>query len=275
MKMISCCCLFLLYCMPGLNAQSLRYPAAAPNAGLLAYSIEQYGPFAFTGNQAILARLKQASIALSGERRYMLKELADYRLGIALPTRLGNVGLILRRSGSANFSEQGMGLAYGKALGKKISLGIQLNYYSYRIPDYAGAGTFYGEAGALIRLSDRLTGGLHCYNPAGGKLGKGSVEKLPVAWKMGLGYDASPTVFTGIEIMKEENRELAVSAMFQYNCSKKLVLHAGINTNAATFFGGAAWAVSKMQLQLSVSYHRQLGISPGLTIGYYFKQKEK
>ncbi|HEX2683173.1 MAG TPA: hypothetical protein VHL77_04545, partial [Ferruginibacter sp.] len=119
-----------------LFSQSLRYTLAQPYTGLSAYSNLQNDPFSFTGNQASLARSKKAGIGMYGERRFLLKETSSYILATAVPTRLGNFGLQLNYSGFKNFTENRIGLAYARKLGKRADVGIQFNYYGYRAPPY-------------------------------------------------------------------------------------------------------------------------------------------
>ena len=107
-----------------------------PYIGLGAYSTQQNDPFSFTGNQAALANTKHAGVGLYGERRFLLHETSSYTLAAAIPTQLGNFGLQLNYSGFKNFNENKIGLAYARSLGKKVDIGVQFNYYGYRIPAY-------------------------------------------------------------------------------------------------------------------------------------------
>ena len=54
---------------------------------------------------------------------------------------------------------------------KKADVGVQFNYYGYRVPAYGNASSINFEIGILIHLTDKLSTGLHVYNPVGGKLG--------------------------------------------------------------------------------------------------------
>lgn len=92
------------------------------------------GCFSFTSNQAALAGAKFAAVGVYGERRFMLEETSLYGLALALPTKnLGNFGVMVNYSGFSNFNENKAGLAYARSLGSKVDIGIQFNYYGYRI----------------------------------------------------------------------------------------------------------------------------------------------
>lgn len=256
-----------------LFAQSLRYSLAQPYISLSAYSLKQNDPLSFTGNQAALAQLKSAGIGVFGERRFLLSEISAYTLGASLQTRLGNFGIRLNYAGFKNFSENKIGLAYARKLGKLLDVGVQFNYYGYRIPAYGNASTVNFEIGAMLHLTDKLNAGLHVYNPIGGKLGKDSKEKLASVYKFGLGYDASDKFFISSEIIKEEDKPVNVIAGLQYHFAKQFFAKAGFISESTTAYAGAGVAWKNIRLDISSSYHPQLGFSPGILLIMNFKPK--
>ena len=269
-------CLLLLlfgFFLNSASAQSLRYTLAQPYISLSAYSMQQNDPLSFTGNQAALAQSKNAGIGLFGERRFLLGETSAYTLAASLPTRLGNFGIQLNYAGFKNFSENKIGLAYARKLGKVVDIGIQFNYYGYRIPSYGNASTINFEMGALLHLTDKLNAGIHVYNPVGGKLGRDSEEKIASAYKFGLGYDASEKFFISAEIIKEEDKAVNVIAGLQYQFAKQFFAKAGFISESGTPYAGAGVGWKNLRLDISSSYHPQLGFSPGLLLIMNFKSK--
>ena len=264
---------FFIISLNQLTAQSLRYSLAQPYSSLSAYSLQQNDALSFTGNQAALALTKQAGIGIFGERRFMLKETSVYTLGAAVPTRLGNIGIQLQYAGFKNFRENKIGLAYARKLGKLVDVGVQFNYYGYSIPAYGKASAINFEMGALFHLTGRLTAGIHVYNPIGGKLGKNKEEKIAAAYKIGLGYDASDRFFIGCEIIKEEDKAVNVIAGLQYQFAKQFFAKAGFLSETGTAYAGAGVGWKKLRLDISSSYHPQLGFSPGILLIMHFKSK--
>jgi hypothetical protein len=257
------------------QAQSLRYSISMPYINLGAYSTKQLDPFSFTSNQAALAQIKDAGVGVYGERRFLLAQNSVYGLAAAIPTKKGNIGLQINYAGFANFNEQKLGLAYARSLGGKVDIGVQFNYYGYKIPAYNNASTINFEAGVLIHLSEKLNAGVHVYNPVSGKLGKASDEKLASAYKFGLGYDASDNFFVSTEIVKEENQPVNVTGGFQYHFKKQFFLRAGFRSDNSTGFAGVGFAVNSFKVDVASSFHPQLGISPGLLLVYNFKGNKK
>lgn len=257
-----------------LQAQSLRYNISMPYTSLSAYSSKQTDPFGFTGNQAALAKLETAGVGLWAERRFMLTETSVYGFAAGFPTKMGNFGVQVNYSGFSNFNDNKVGLAYARNLGKFLDLGVQFNYYGYRIPQYGNASAVNFEIGAIMHFSEKFHGGIHAYNPVGGKLGKLQDEKLAAAYKLGLGYDATDNFYVSTEIIKEEDKPVNVIGGIQYQFVKKFFLRAGFLSESGSAFGGAGVGWNNFRLDISANYHPQLGFSPGILLIANFK-KEK
>ncbi|MEP7164606.1 MAG: hypothetical protein ABI741_07925 [Ferruginibacter sp.] len=267
--------LIVICWIPGQSfAQSLRYSVSMPYLSLGAYSKKQADVFSFGSNQAALASVKAGSVGIYGERRFLLNETSLYALAAAIPTSLGNFGLQLNYSGFKNFNENKIGLAYSRSLGSKLDIGIQFNYYGYRIPAYGNASTINFEAGAIVHFSEKFSGGIHIYNPVAAKLGKSGDEKLAAAYKLGAGYDASDNFYVSAEIIKEEDKPVSVTGGIQYHFKKQFFVRAGFVSETASGFGGVGVAWKNLRLDISANYHPQLGFSPGLLLIANFKEKK-
>ncbi|MBS1910129.1 MAG: hypothetical protein JST03_09680 [Bacteroidetes bacterium] len=257
-------------------AQSLRYSLSMPYVGLGAYSTKQADVFSFTNNQAALAQAKTAGVGIFGERRFMLEETSIYGLALALPTKnLGNFGVMVNYSGFTNFNENKAGIAYARSLGKMVDIGVQFNYYGYRIPSYGNASAINFEAGALVHLTDKLNAGVHVYNPVGGKLGKEGDEKLASSYQLGLGYDASDNFYFSAEVVKEEDKEVNVIGGIQYHFKKQFFARAGFMSETGSGFAGLGLAWNTFRFDIAASYHPQLGFSPGIMLLYNFKKPQE
>jgi len=255
------------------QGQSLRYTLAQPYISLSAYSAQQNDPLSFTGNQGALAQTKNAGIGVYGERKFMLSETSVYTLVSSLPTRLGNFGILMNYAGFKNFNENKIGLAYARKLGKLVDVGVQFNYYGYRIPVYGNASTVNFEIGAMLHLTEKLNAGIHVYNPVGGNLTKDKEEKLASAYKAGIGYDASDKFFISTEIIKEEDKAVNVIGGLQYQFAKQFFAKAGFISESSSGYAGAGIAWKNLRLDITSGYHPQLGFSPGILLIMNFKAK--
>jgi hypothetical protein len=257
-----------------LPAQSLRRPIAASYIGLGAYSIHHVDAFSFSSNQAALAQIKNPAIGIYGEERFLLNATNMYSAVVALPTKQGNFGVQIDYFGFKNYNESQIGFAYARSLGSLIDIGIKFNYYSFRIPAYQNSSTVNFEIGAIAHLTDKLNAGIHFYNPIGGHLSKTNSEKLSSIYKFGIGYEASENFFISAEIVKQEDLPVNVNAGVQYTFLKQFFARAGIASENESPYAGAGVSWHNMRLDISASYHPQLGFSPGLMLVVNFKSKE-
>ncbi len=255
------------------NAQSLRKPIAGSYIGLGAYSLNHVDAFSITSNQASIAQLKNPSFGVYGERRFMLGATNMFSAVFVLPTTQGNFGIQADYFGYKNFNESQLGLVYGRSLGKKLDLGVKFNYYSFKIPAYQTSSAVTFEIGAIAHLTDRLHVGVHTYNPVGGKLSKTDDEKLTSTYTFGVGYELGESFIISAEIFKQEDLPINVNAGVQYNFSKQFFARAGINSQNESPYAGAGVSWNNLRLDVSASYHPQLGFSPGLMLLVNFKSK--
>ncbi len=125
-----------------------------------------------------------------------------------------------------------------------------------------------------MHVSEKLNAGIHFYNPVGGKLSKTENEKLSSVYSLGLGYEASENFLIAVELEKQEDLPVNVNAAVQYDFTKKFFARFGIATENETPFAGAGVSWDNFRIDVSASYHPQLGLTPGLHIHYEFKSKK-
>ncbi len=246
-------------------SQSLRQPVSAIYTGLGCYSVQHQDVFCYVNNQAALANIKRPGAGVYGERRFMLNATTLYVAAVAIPTKNGNFGVNIKYLGFKNFNENQAGLAYARSLGKTVDVGVQFNYYSYRVPAYNSSSAVSVELGTIIHLTNKLNLGMHVYNPAGGQFSKTN-EKLTAAYKVGLGYDVTEGFFAGVEIVKEENFPVNVNTGLQCRFMKQFFARVGIASATSTGYAGFGVSWNNLRVDVTGSYHPQLGISPGLLL---------
>lgn len=256
------------------QAQVLRRPLAATYTGMGAYSINHVDVFSFTANQASLAQLKNSAAGVYGERRFLLSELNNYTATIGLTTNSGNFGVKANYSGFSDYNETQLGLAYGRKMGNKVDIGAQINYQSIRINSYGNASAVSFELGTILHLTDKLHAGLHATNPVGGKFGKDQQEKLSSVYSFGIGYEASDKFLVSAEIQKEEDQPVNVNAGFQYIFIPQLLVRAGMSSATSAAWLGLGLTIKSFRLDVTTSYHPQLGITPGVLMLFNFNRKQ-
>jgi hypothetical protein len=265
---------FFLLTINFCNSQSVRKPVSASYIGLGAYSINHADVFSITSNQAALAQMENAAVGFFGENRFLLTETNMYSAIIALPTKEGNFAFQADYFGYKNYNESQLGMAYARNVGTKLDLGIKFNYYSFRIPGFESPSTVNFEIGVICHFTEKLNGGIHIYNPVGGKLSKTENDRVSSVYSFGLGYEASDNFFVSGEIVKQEDLPVNVNAGVQYNFAKQFFARFGIASQNQSPYGGAGLSWKNFRLDVSASYHPQLGFSPGLMLIMNLKPKE-
>ncbi len=258
------------------GAQNIRAPLTPSYTSMGAYSQQHADVFSFTSNQASLAQIKSSAAGIYGERRFLLSELNQLTAAVAIPTASGNFGLKAGYFGFSEYNETQLGLAYGRKLGSKLDIGAQFNYTRIAVAGgYGQSAAISFEAGALLHLTDKVHTGFHINNPVGGKYGKNGEEKLPAVYTVGFGYDVSEKFLVSAEIIKEEAQAVNVVAGVQYKFIPQVQVRAGVSTAASTAWLGAGFFFRSFRVDVTSSYHPQLGITPGLLLIFNFKSEKK
>lgn len=260
------CVIFFLGIGVSSYSQTLRTPVTAVFTRLTTYSTVHAHAFSFGANQAALGTVKDLSAGIYSERRFLLKELSLYSAAVAVPTPSGNFGLKGDYFGDASYNEAGLGLAYGRTLGDKIDLGVQFNYYSFKVAGYGSASCINAEGGMMVHVTEGFNIGVHLYNPTGVSIGKNAEERLPAIYSAGLGYDVSEKFFIGAEVQKVEDQPVTINTGVHYYFDEKMFASAGIASATATYYLGFGVMLKNMQLNAVASIHPQLGVTPGLLL---------
>ena len=88
-----------------------------------------------------------------------------------------------------------------------------------------------------------------------------------------MGYDASSKFFISAAIEKEEDQPVNVNAGLQYKFLPQLLARAGMSTATSSAWIGLGLTFKSLRMDITTSYHPQLGITPGLLLLFNFKGK--
>lgn len=256
------------------KGQSLRYPLSAGYIRVGNYSKNFIDPLSCRFNQAALAGIQSMSAAVYGEKRYGLQELGLYYASVCFPVRFGGIGISANYFGHSNYNETQLGIAYGKKLGR-IDVGIQVSSQSIRSAGYGKDRLLTIEGGMIIHLNEQLLAGLHVFNPNGSKFGVDHLEKLSSIFAAGLGFEPSKLLFLSGEIIKETGKPVNINLGLQYLFSKRVGFRIGVYTESPAFYFGPGINWKSLRLNITASYHPQLGLSPGILLVFENEDEEE
>jgi hypothetical protein len=256
------------------HAQSVQDPLTPSYTALGAYSKNFATVFSGTSNQAVFGKLKNLSIGMYVEKKFLLAELNFYSLAGSVPVRFGGIGISVSQFGYNAYKETQLSAAYGKALGK-IDIGLQFNYYALVIPGYGKSSLVNIEAGVILNLTEQLFAGLHIFNPTGNKFGPNNSERLSSSYIMGLGFEVPEKLLIAAEIVKQVNKPVGINAGLQYVFDQKFFARLGLLSQTNSFYFGAGLKWRVFRLDVTSNYHNQLGFSPSLMILYQDNNNEE
>ena len=254
-------------------AQVVRYPVSSTYIALTAYSYRHADVFSISGNPASLVKLKNSSVGIHTERRFLLNELNNYTVAAALVMKTGNFGFCGGYSGFPGFNEKQAGITYSRKLAGNLDAGIHFNYYSIKIAGYGNASTVNFAIGYLLQVTDKIQLGMQAYNPFGGKFGNNLQEKVASKYSLGCGYEPSSNFFVSTEIEKEEDLPLCVKVGFHYQFHSQIMVRAGIVSESSIVFAGIGYIIKSFRIDVITSYHPLLGITPGILFLLNFKSE--
>ena len=249
------------------RGQNSRTAASLVYSSVNTYSSHFNDAFSFRNNAAALAGTKTFSAGVFSERRFLLQELTSYTFAATLPTSSGSFGLRGSMFGSALFRETVLGFGYGRKLGEKLSVGLAFDYLSMNASGYGATSMLTFDAGGMIRFTENFQAGFHTYIPARLKMGK-TEETLPAVYAAGMGYDVSPQLFLGTEVVKSEDEPVTVNAGLQYLFADKLLARGGISSATAAYYLGFGVQLKNIRIDATASFHSYLGVTPGLLLLY-------
>lgn len=222
-------------------------------------------------NQAGLGLLENAQAGFFYESRFMLSELSLKGAAAVIPTKSGTFGLSVSSFGYSLYGENKYGLAYGRKLNSKVSVGVQLNYHNIRIAEnYGNKNTLSMEGGLLAQLTTKLSLGAHIYNPTRAKVSDYDNERLPTIYRFGMNYKFSDKVFIAAEAEKDVDHNAVFKVGVEYHVMEILYLRGGIATNPVYSSFGFGIELKQFKLDIASEFHQVLGHTPQLSLLYTF-----
>ena len=230
-----------------------------------AYDTVQTG-FRALVNPAALADAKKKSAGLYGEQRFLLEELSSYQGSVVLPMPAGSFALTGTYSGTADYQETGVGIAYGRKLHETIGVGLQFFYRQQHTASYGTIGTGSIGAGVQFRFTGALTMGVQVSYPLTG-ISKISLLHRMI-YTMAFSYRPSGQLLLQAELIKEAGQPFTVHGAARYAFEKRMHVTLGTATGTSTFYFGGGVLLQHLGIDAFLSCHPALGLTPGLLLSY-------
>lgn len=223
---------------------------------------------AIFSNQAGLAFAENISFSAFGQRRYLLADgMNDVLFGAILPFNdIGTFGLAIEHFGFEAYNEQKFGLAYGRKLSKRLSIGAQFNYLATRIRGYGTSHVFTFELGLQALVSKQLSLAFHVINPTLSSHNNG--DRLPSLFRFGARYKPFEDATILVELNKNLTDPFNVRFGFEYQLHEKVYARTGFSVYPTEFSLGLGIHFKSLRIDFGSAYDIYLGFSPGLSVSY-------
>ena len=264
----------LLTCSPllwrGGGGEVLASDNSPRSSGIGSASVSLTDMWAVQNNQAGLGFIKITTAGISYQNQFLLKELSTKSFACAFPIKSGTFGISISNFGYSLYSENKIGLGFGKSFGEKIAVGISMDYFRTSISEYGNKNYFAAEIGIQAKPFKNLTLGAHLFNPTRTKFTSYNDERIPTIMRLGLDYKFSEKIFIALETEKDIEKKTTVKAGIEYELIKKVYLRAGISTHPSLSCFGIGINLKQFKLDISSTYHSTLGSSPQIGLIYEF-----
>jgi hypothetical protein len=243
--------------------------AGAGEAGMGSVCIMKTGFWSSFHNQALLAYNKSFTTGLNYENRFNLLELGTRTAGLTIPAGKTSLGIIYSHFGYSDFKRSMFGLACGMPLGENLSAGVQIDYFLENASgDYENHHAATCEAGIYFRPSEKVSVGVHIFNPVPNSLRK---TIMPSSIRAGAGIELSKVLFAGAEAEMSSGEKLIIRTGFEYEVLKKLSLRGGFSSENTSFTFGLGYLLKSLRIDLSFASHEKLGITSNASLVFTIK----
>ncbi len=227
-------------------------------------------------NQAGLASIEKFEAGFFYSNNFMLKALSQNAALVAIPTKSGSFGLSLNYFGYKSYNNKKIGIAYGRKLSEKISVGVQLDYLNTYIADNYGNGNFFTfEIGFIAKLNKKINLGAHVFNPIMVKLNDYQDERIPAILNLGVEYRASQKFRALLEVESDIYNSPIFKAGAEYMATDMLFIRAGLSNNPNIYSFGFGLKINTIKLEFSSTMHQILGYSPQFSFVYCPRTSKK
>ncbi len=223
-------------------------------------------------NQAALAYYNQMAAGIDYDQGYFADKALSTKSGaFILPTGAGVFGLNMSYFGYNQYNEQKIGLAYGLALGKRLSIGVQIDYFRTFIgAEYGSAQAVSFEIGIYSKLSESLELGAHIFNPIGMEIGEQYPEAIPISFQLGLLYHVDKNLLLATEVEKILDQKESYKFGLEYIIADHFMIRTGLATSPTLFTFGFGLHMNNLLLDIGTGFHQTLGFTPRISLQFTF-----
>lgn len=258
---------FLIVCGNAVGQIASIFSGGAHGESLAHTNSTFQGVLGLHGNIAGISFADGVAADASFDARYGLSELSTMSISGVYGTDMGTFGLMAMKYGFESYSENKIGIAYGRKLGKGLRIGGMLDVIQYQVDNYGMATKLTFEAGIYSELTDKVHLGAYFFSPSTVSLT--NVQDIPSRLSFGVKYFVSPKATLIADLTKISKRDLDIKFAVDYALQERLGLRMGANITQGSFHAGTYIELTPdIRVTGGYSYHVNLGSTPSISLTY-------
>jgi len=254
-------------------AQSTSTLMGARAAGMGYASSTTTDEWSLFNNVGGIGKTNSANVGFAYENRSALTGANRMAAVVALPTKIGAIGLGVFKFGDDVYNEHLVSLAYGNTIGI-TSLGIKANYIQYHSQDFAMNRAVSFDLGGITQLTPQISVGAYITNLTQSKLINTNGQRLPTKLTVGLGFKPSDKIFIATEIQKDLDYQMTWKTGIEYAVYKKIFFRTGYNLNPNAAFFGLGAQKKKLKMDYAFEFNQLIGVAHQASAVYVFQSKK-
>jgi hypothetical protein len=248
---------------PQMGARSL----ALGNTGLALDDV-----WSVYNNPGAFALMKETSIGLAAENRFLLKELSSQSLAFGFHTeKSGNFGIHFQQYGYNLYREMNGGFTYGMKLFDNFSAGVSVNYHGiFLAENYGSKSTMSVGLGLIYAPTKNLKIGMRAQNISRTRLTDFNDERLPTNFGLGLLYQISKKALVTLEAEKDLIHPINIKGGLEVQAHEIFAVRLGVNSYPFLTSFGFGLKLKNFKFDAAAQWHTALGLSPSFGLHYSF-----
>lgn len=243
--------------------------AGAAESGMGWSCVMKPGFWSSFHNQALLPFNESAAAGINYNSRFGISELGTKSAAFVMPLDKAAIGLVYSHFGYRDLARHSAGLACGLRLSEKISAGVQADFFAWKTAgEYRERRSLSFEAGIHIKASEKVSLGIHVFNPVPGSFRK---DQLPSSVRAGAGISLNRNLIATAEAEMSTDGGLDIRTGFEYEPFSSIMIRGGYSSGGNSFCFGMGYIFRPVQIDLGFMTHDRLGVSTSISLIFAFK----
>jgi hypothetical protein len=221
-------------------------------------------------NQAGLAKVKSAKLALAFENSFLQADLTKTSAVFSLPYQNNTFGLSCQHYGFDSYAEQKAGIGLARNFGTELALALNFNFHTLKIRQYGSSSNISFDVGMQYSFSEHLTLGIHVANPTRSAYQANLSAIIPSIYRAGLAYIFSDKITLAAEVSNTMKYGADLHTGMAYQLFDILTLRGGFSAKPFKHYAGFGLHYQQFFLDVAASSHPVLGYSPQIALAYEF-----